>query len=37
MAMLQVWTLESPTVQKAHHYAAYTAVLSVNLSVCLIF
>jgi hypothetical protein len=36
MAMLQVWILESLTFQAAHHYAAYTAVLSVNVSVRLI-
>jgi len=36
MAILQVWILESLTFQKALHYAAYTAVLSVNVSVRLI-
>jgi hypothetical protein len=37
MVMLKVWILECLTFQKAHHYVAYTAVLSVNVSFHLIY
>jgi len=36
MVLLEVWILERLPFQKAHHYAAYTIELSVNVSVRLI-